>query len=307
MRNNSTLRNSWKDYFSFPKKLRKGIYALFIVIVLEIVYILYLHYFPSTAKPADVSQFQKEIDAFYAGRITDSAGNSKINADSATSEKNASELFLFNPNNLPEEDWRRLGLSDKQIHVIKNYESKGGRFRSKADVKKMYSITAEEYAMLEPYIQIPQQTPDTSHKRTYKKYERQLLIVDIGTADTLELLKLPAVGPSFARRISNFREKLGGFYSIDQLKEVWGLTDSMFQIIAPHIVLKDSTNLRKININTADYKTFNMHPYIDKAMASVIISYRNQHGTFHAIEELKKVSLVTGELYSKLAPYLKIE
>ena len=315
MQGNTNWRYSWKDYFSFPKRLRKGIYALFIVIILEIGYILYLHYLPSTGKPVDFTQFQKEIDAFYATKKIDSTGVDKtgfadleIIGDSSDSLEKPRELFAFNPNNLPEDDWRRLGLTDKQIHVIKNYESKGGKFRTKHDVEKMYCLSAEDYATLEPYIDIPPQAKDSaSHKSNYKKYERPIVIVDIGIADTLELLKLPAVGPAFARRISNYREHLGGFYSISQLKEVWGLTDSMFQIISPHIVLGDSTNIRRININTADYKTFNMHPYIDKALASVIISYRNQHGAFHSVEDIKKVALVTDELYSKLAPYLKIE
>jgi DNA uptake protein ComE-like DNA-binding protein len=172
----------------------------------------------------------------------------------------------------------------------------------------MYCINDKEYSMIEPYINIPPQllNDTSSHKSSYKN-DRPPIIIDIGTADILELLKLPAIGPSFARRISNYRDRLGGFYSVNQLKEIWGLTDSIFQIISPHISLKDSTDIRRINVNTADYKEFKHHPYIDKSLANVIISYRNQHGSFHSMADIRKVPLFNEELYSKLAHYLKIE
>jgi competence protein ComEA len=309
MRKNMFLRNQWKEYLSFPRRLRNGLYVLLLIILLQIGFLLYVKYTPSTNQPADISEFQKEIDAFYTSIKNDSGNNntSFVPAHS-DNEVQKAELFVFNPNNLPESDWKSLGFSEKQIRVIKNYESKGGRFRTKADVKKMYCISAEEYAMIEPYINIPQQTKDTSTNRpSYAKYKRPFLIVDIGTADSVELLKLPAIGSAFARRISNYREKLGGFYSINQLKEVWGLTDSIFQIIFPHVVLNDTSHLMKIDINKAGYKEFNIHPYIDGNLANAIVAYRNQHGFFHTIEDIKKVALLNGELYTKLAPYLKIE
>jgi competence protein ComEA len=310
MEKRNLFRDRWKDYFSFPRRLRNGLFVLFSLIILEIVFLLWIYFTPSSNIPVDLSKFQKEIDEFYAAAQKDSADNNfHVTGHNLAEINTKPELFAFNPNNLPEAEWKRLGFSDKQIHVIKNYESKGGRFRSKADVKKMYCINAKQFSLIEPYIIIPSQTYlDTSRsKSTYKKYERPALIVDVGTADTIELLKLPAIGPAFARRISNYRDKLGGFYSINQVREVWGLTDSIFQIVAPHIVLKDSTNIRKINVNSADYKEFNIHPYIDNSLANVLVNYRMQHGHFRSMADLKKVPLLNEELYSKLARYLKIE
>jgi competence protein ComEA len=305
MRKSSLLRGGWKDYFTFPRKMRNALFALCLVMVIEIATLLYLHFTPVSSTPTDFSEFQKEIDSFYASQKTDTINSSAVGENA---EAVIPELSSFNPNNLPDEGWKGLGFTEKQIRVIKNYEGKGGKFRTKADVKKMYCISAEQFALIEPYIQIPaQQSADSSSHKPNKKYERPVVLVDIGTADTLELLKLPAVGPSFARRIANYRERLGGFYSVNQLKEVWGLTDSIFQIISPHTIIKDTANLRRIDINSADYKTFNMHPYIDKSQAYSIVAYRNQHGKFHSIEEIKKVSLFNEELYSKLAPYLKID
>ncbi len=132
------------------------------------------------------------------------------------------------------------------------------------------------------------------------------MIVDIGTADTSELIKLRGIGPSYARRIYKYRELLGGFSHKEQLLEVWGFTDSLYEAILPNITLSDPASLRKININTTDTSEFR-HPYIRKWIASGIINYHKMHGAFTKTEDVKKTSLVDDELYRKLAPYLKTE
>src|SRR5689334_12248737 len=116
MRKKPLFRDSWKEYFNFPKKLRNALFALFIVMALEIATLLYLHFSPASSTPTDFSEFQKEIDAFYASHKTDTSNQI---SETTTSETVPTELFSFNPNNLPEEDWKKLGFSDKQIHVIK--------------------------------------------------------------------------------------------------------------------------------------------------------------------------------------------
>ncbi len=312
------FRDTWKDYFSFSNRVRRGLIVLFALIVVETATLIYLHYIPSSSAAVDVTKFKKEIDAFYASAAE--TGNPKSNADSADdpSEKYhskspyekvnrpAPQLFSFNPNQLPPEEWKRLGFSEKQIRSIKNYESKGGHFRSKEDVKKMYAISSKEFSRIEPFILIPETIKTDDHSGGAVK-SKPKLIVDIGTADTDELEKLPMVGEYLAQKISGYREKLGGFYSIEQVKEVRGMRDSTFMVILPLLILKDSANLRKININSADFNELNRHPYIDNAPANLIISYRKQHGAFREVEDLRKVALVDAELYRKIAPYLKVE
>ncbi len=317
-RNQNSFRDTWKDYFSFNNRVRKGLLVLFGLILILILILLYLHYTPDDTAKIDFEKFNKEVANFYTSVKNNSDKREASNADSSRKKfysdhypekelKPKPELFSFNPNNLPESDWKRLGFSDKQIHSIKNYESKGGKFRTKADVKKMYAIHDDEYNRIEPFIAIPEVAKDTSHHFSFPKYEKTFLVVDIGTADSTELEKLPMVGDYLARKIYNWREKLGGFYSINQVKEMYGMRDSAFQVILPHLVLKDSANLRKINLNTADYVELNKHPYISGSLANIIVNYRKQHGAFKSLDDLHKVALVDGELYRKIAPYLKTE
>jgi DNA uptake protein ComE-like DNA-binding protein len=283
--------------------------VLFVLMIAEIIVLVWLRYIPSTSDPIDFSAFKKEIDAFYAEQNAANIGDEKdfraTDDVKIAADVSKGELFYFNPNELPEKEWMRLGFSEKQVRSIKNYESKGGSFRSKDDVKKMYAISESEFNRIAPYIDLPKEK--SAEPKTFKKISKPFLTVDIGTADTSELNKLPMVGEILAFKIYNYREKLGGFYSVSQLKEVYGLRDSAYMIILPHLILKDSSNLRKMNLNTAGYEELNMHPYINSKIANVVLAYRKQHGPFQDITDLQKVALVDAELYRKIAPYLKVE
>jgi len=306
------FQNSLKDYFSLSYKVKRGLMVLFVLMTAEIITLAWLHYRPDASEVVDFSEFRKEIDAFYASAGTNpviSEEEKKFHSadEPVTGHVIASkgELFPFNPNQLPEKDWQRLGFSEKQIRSIKNYESKGGVFRISSDVKKMYAISETEFNRIAPFIDLPEEKKP--EPVTFKKNYKPFLTIDIGTADSTELSKLPMVGDYLAYKIYNYRDKLGGFYSISQLKEVRGLRDSTYHVILPHLVLDDSTNLRKINLNLASYDELAMHPYINSKIANVILAYRKQHGAFGDIKDLQKVALVDAELYRKIAPYLKVE
>lgn len=130
--------------------------------------------------------------------------------------------------------------------------------------------------------------------------------IDINTADTTAFIALPGIGSKLANRIINFREKLGGFYSVQQIGEVYGIADSVFQKISPWLQLKDAS-VKKLNINTATFDELKAHPYTKYAIANAIIAYRNEHGPFAKIEDTRKVMIVTEEWYSKMAPYLFVQ
>ena len=104
-------------------------------------------------------------------------------------------------------------------------------------------------------------------------------------------------------RIVNFREKLGGFYSIEQVRETYGLPDSTYQKIKLNLKL-DNSEVKKININNASVEDLKSHPYIRYNIANAIIAYRKEHGSFSAISDLKKIMIITDEVYQKIAPYL---
>jgi competence ComEA-like helix-hairpin-helix protein len=225
------------------------------------------------------------------------------------------ELFYFDPNTISSSDWKRLGLRDKTIKTIENYLNKGGHFYKPEDLQKIYGLHEDEYERLKSYIKIESNTSKANDDlvsskskdeiQPAKTYAARYSIIDINSADTSAFISLPGIGSKLALRIVNFRDKLGGFYSIDQIGETYGLPDSTFQKIKQYLKL-DNISVKKININTATVDDLKAHPYIKFSLANPIVAYRNEHGSFSKIEDIKKVMAVTDEIYKKIAPYLSL-
>ncbi|RYG30104.1 MAG: hypothetical protein EOO01_37235, partial [Chitinophagaceae bacterium] len=145
----------------------------------------------------------------------------------AYAPKVSGQLFSFDPNTISAEGWKKLGLRDKTIASILNYLNKGGRFRSPADIKKIWGLFPDEAERLMPYINIAPGTQGyNSAVKNFSndfskpiKYDsrRNYEPVDINNSDTLAWMALPGIGPKLSQRIVNFRDKLGGFYSVEQV------------------------------------------------------------------------------------------
>lgn len=210
-----------------------------------------------------------------------------------------------------------MGLREKTIHTIKNYLSKGGKFRNPEDVQRIYGLFPNEYERIAPYIRIENQYTD-SHKYPDNAYpnaggernpaanQSRYKIVDVNTADTTALIALPGIGSKLAFRIISFRDKLGGFYTVNQVSETFGLPDSTFQKVKQYLSISGNS-IKKININTATVDELKAHPYIKWNLANPIIAYRKEHGSFAQVEDVKKVMVVTEEIYNKIAHYLSVQ
>ena len=132
---------------------------------------------------------------------------------------------------------------------------------------------------------------------------RAVIMLELNSADTAGLIDLPGIGPTLAKRIIVFREKCGGFYSLQQLAEVYGLKDSVFQRLRPRLNV-DPKLVRMLQINRLGQDSLQLHPYISYSEAKAIVKYRSQHGPFRSSSDLLKVALITDEWVSRIAPYL---
>ena len=307
-----------RDYLTFNKRERNGLLVLLIIITLLIIYLNISDKF-ITREKVDFTKFEKEIEIFNASvqQIKDSVKHEKENkykfhkeeAEQPVIAENIEnvqpEYFVFNPNNLPENNWQRLGLTDKQIKTIKNYEAKGGKFRDKEDLKKMYSIPEKQYLALEPYIQIPSQKkifPNSDSTKFKNKNLNPIVLVELNTADFIQLTKIKGVGPFYAKEIIKYRNLLGGFSAKEQLLEMWKFDSIKFGGIEKYLIV-DPTEIKKININTCTAAELK-HPYINWNTANAILSYRTKHGKYTALQDIKKTDLVDDKTYRKIVPYL---
>jgi len=280
-----------KNYLSVTKKEWNGMVVLIILIAL----ILAAPYAYQTIRKDNTINFNEFDKA--AAMLTKAAGtDGDDNGPASYTKPLNATLFAFNPNNLPEADWGKLGLSPHQVKVIKNYEAKGGRFYSKEDVKKIYSLTDADYQRLEPYINLPA-------GNNYTKKAAPGEIIDINSADSAKLTMVRGIGPSFARRIIRYRERIGGFYSKEQLKEVFGIDETKYAEIKNGVAV-NGNHVTKLNVNTATFDQLRRFPYLSFKQMNAIIEYHNQHGDYESIADMKNIAILDDGILRKIEPYL---
>ncbi len=216
--------------------------------------------------------------------------------------------FNFDPNEASLNDWKLLGLSEKQANTILNYREKGGFFYQAEDLKKMYSISASFYQHIASSIKIkPRPKKETQINRNFhfKKSVKKQLNINLNDSDTSNWQKIRGIGPVLSKRIIKYRNRLGGFKNVRQVKEVYGISDSLFETMYPLIII-DSLKLKQMNVNTASAKDLMNHPYIGRLESNAIVKYRDMHGEFEKLEELKNIHILSDSLFNKIQAYLKI-
>jgi competence ComEA-like helix-hairpin-helix protein len=305
-----------KAYFTFGRRDRIGILA--IVLLIGIIYALpYL--FAKKNEPFSAKQtsvLAKAIDTLavkqkenHYQKNSDENDNDYQYQPSQSKSFANGELFQFDPNTLSVEGWRKLGLSEKTSKTIDKYRSKGGKFYKPEDIKKIWGMPEGFYERVKDYIVMaPVQNnyqQNNFEKPTYTKPEKKVVVVNINEADTSAFIALPGIGSKLASRIINFRNKLGGFYSIDQVGETYGLPDSTFQKIKASLQLSGS--VKKLDVNTATKDELKAHPYIKWNLANAIVEYRNQHGAFKSLDDLKNISVIDEATFEKIVHYLTMQ
>lgn len=230
------------------------------------------------------------------------------------------QLFTFDPNTASLNDFVRLGLKPKVAQTILNYRNKGGRFYQKEDFSKIYTLSEQDYKRLLPYIRIAgsparayatskdspkSEKPDDAENAPHSYPQKQDKPVLINTAAAQDLMQIRGIGNGYASRIIKYREILGGYHKVEQLKEVYGMSDSLYEAIKPFIVIEPE-HIKLIAVNVASEEELYKHPYIRK-MAKYIVSYRNEIGGFKQVEDFKQVPLINEEIYRKIVPYLSLK
>jgi competence ComEA-like helix-hairpin-helix protein len=213
--------------------------------------------------------------------------------------KISSELFPFDPNAATDKDFTRFGFTEKQIKTIRKYQSKGGNFRSKVDFFKIYGISESQKIALADYVIIEE-------KGNIKKIKNAEVIeiqIEINVADSIELMKLPGIGDKLSKRIVKYRDLLGGFYTLAQLKEVYGLSEKVIQQIEGMIKV-DRGRIHKVDLNFADWNELAKHPYIQKNLARQIVKFRTKYGSIHEPSVLRDSMILNIDEYTRLKPYL---
>ncbi|MEO5907318.1 MAG: helix-hairpin-helix domain-containing protein [Saprospiraceae bacterium] len=202
------------------------------------------------------------------------------------------------------EDLISMGFSKKVAYNIQKYVASGGKIYSPQQLLKIYGMDSVQLTKASPYIIFSSQAVKANLVSTFKKEHTNNTIIDLNTASTDDLESLNGIGTVLAERIVKFRESLGGFISPEQLKDCYGITPETFEQIKTYIHANGNPNL--IAINEANLSTM-VHPYLSRKLARIVQAYRDHHGPFINVEELRSVYPADSTWCDKLLPYLSFE
>ena len=228
-------------------------------------------------------------------------------------EERKAELFPFDPNTADSTQLLRLGLQPWQVRNIYKYRAAGGVYRQPRDSARLYGLPLKQFRRLEPYIRIKEE--DMPAERYFYKYEpieeRDTMKYPIklqaeerivlNRADTAQLRKVPGIGPYFARKIVEYRERLGGYYRVQQLLEIEDFPETAVDFF----IIPDDTQLRKLNINRLSLNELKRHPYLNFYQARAIVDYRRLHGTIQSLDQLSLLRDFPREAIERLTPYVE--
>jgi competence ComEA-like helix-hairpin-helix protein len=229
--------------------------------------------------------------------------------------------FNFDPNTIDKVDLIKLGFDELLADRLIKYRLKGGKFKTGEDLKKMYGMPTELYERIRPFVIIEKegskieigssakQDPSDYKSKPFEPYafkKAKIPVLEINEADTVDFERLYGIGKVLASRIIRYRNALGGFVSISQVSEVYGLEGHLVDSIGKYFVVSE-TKVRQIEINLATEIVLESHPYLSKKQAAAIVAYRIQNGEFATFDQLKKVKMVGDSTFKKILPYLKIE
>lgn len=238
-------------------------------------------------------------------------------------------LAPFDPNTLTTEGWEARGVPHFVAARMVKYGAAASGFKAKAQIKKMYGLEDSVYQHLAPFIQLPDEAPKRAYASNrpgpdgkflpfagsettpgkFPRKPRNLQPFDLNRADTTQLMQIRGIGAGRAKWVVRYRNQLGGYLREDQLDEVFVLRDApdLRDSLKKYTFVASSFAPQGVNVNTAPFDELYLHPYIGKPRARLIVAYRQQHGSFHSIEDLKKMPVLKPEDVEKLRPYLRFE
>ena len=299
----------WKDFFYYSKSERRAIcvlFALMVCLIIAIVVVPGSRSCPPMVVP-DADTLVSRVSHPHAEDVA------------------LPVLKTFDPNLADSAELTSLGLSARVVRNVLKYRQHGGSFPTPESFARIYGLTAEQFAELEPYIRISDSflrkprpkasASSSSHQPSLSKPQvpqpdrwpkafkyPEGTLVDANTADTTELKKIPGIGSGIARAIVRYRERLGGFYTLQQLEEIKYMTPELLRWFR-----LGSDSVRPLDINRAGLDQLRAHPYLNFYQAKVIVEHRRKRGKITSLSQLSLYEEFTEKDLERIAAYLRFD
>jgi competence protein ComEA len=282
------MRNSFT--FSLPEQ--RGIFILIILCIVS----LACRFWPFryAGLPVELMFESSSVDR-------DRGYDSETEFKHTTTSTKEWDLHKFDPNYVKATDFRNMGFSND---FIKNYfvlKQNVGFITTKQEFLSLNLLSDTDLERVLPYLDFTRYAQPSRNQNESSKSNR---LVNINSCDSIDLKGLTGIGNKLSKRIFNYRQSLGGFSNVAQLKEVYGVDSALYLKLVPYVITDGFC--RKININEADEATLRSHPYIDFKIAQNLVRYRNQNGGFKQVVDLRQMHQIDTTWLSKIIPYLSV-
>lgn len=327
----TSLQRAVRRYFGFSRRETSGFVVLLLLLVLWIWLPTLLRPALPTYHPAADQRQLNALAAALAARRTARPAFQRYASRRYPSRPRVPQVALapFDPNTLSALDWQARGLPAWLAERLVKYRNAVGGFRAKEQLRKAYGLSDTTYARLAPFLQLPDQLPArparayaTSRPGRYPerppfgvttgRFARKpsnLTAFDLNLADTTQLMQIRGIGRGYARRIVEFRERLGGFLRQQQVGELYVLRDApdLVDSLRKYTFVAPGFAPALVDVNHASFEVLQAHPYVGKRLARVLVAFRQQHGPFREPTDLRQIRILDEVTFTKLQPYLVLK
>ena len=287
----------FKLLLSAGRRDREGIIS-FIFLILAIS--TTVHFFSEKQKLSRLSDNQVLFSYLNAFEVDDASEVQPFEEVLVDNERTP-----FDPNELDKSGWMETGLSERQAESVLKYLSRGKGIFSLADLEKIKVLSERWHSKNDPVMVFPPPPPASPHSADVEEAPTIEHLLELNSADTLELVKIRGVGAYSARAIVKYRERLGGFVSYEQLNDIRALREEVKEVLRTKTTL-DNRLVRKICIDTCGVETLSQFPYFKSKQVRIILNYREAHGGFTDVSQIKECVVVSDSLFLRVEPYLII-
>ena len=285
------------SFFKFSHSQRTGILFLFGIIV-----ILQLTYFFSDFSSLSKVSPEKEKWLSLQSQI-DSMKQEKLDY--------VPKIYPFNPNFITDYKGYKLGMSVPEIDRLLAFRKENKYVNSPEEFQAVTKVSDSLLNAISPYFKFPDWVKNKKEFKAYKKYpntafakKEKIVVIDINQASQEDLIRIYGIGEAISLRILKFKESLGGFVSMEQMKDVWGLSPEVIENLNSHFKVSVHPNVKKIDINNASIKELSQFPYFNYQLARQIVTFRSMNGDIKNIEDLTKIKGLSMDKANIIALYL---
>ncbi len=287
-----------KSYFQFTKNQRTGVFCLLVLIVVFQVIYCFIDFnfvIPKSTEKENWLSLQHKINSIKQEKL-----------------EFVPKIYPFNPNFITDFKGYKLGMSVAEIDRLLALRKQNKYVNSPKEFQAVTKISDSLLSVISPYFKFPdwvknkkELVDNKSYSKTAFAKKEKIVILDINQATKEELIKIYGIGEATSLRILKFKEGLGGFVSMDQMNDIWGLSLEVIENLNSHFKVSAQPTVNKIDINNASIKELAQFPYFNYQIAKQIVTFRSMNGDFKNKDDLTKIKGLSIDKATIIALYLK--